>query len=520
MAVDRVLDRQRLPVVAPRKAAADSPQRRRPPGRVTGAAEVDLFEARPHLVVGQVGEDALDLEGAATQDVSVSLTVVEALQGTLEALVADVPADVEVEEATVAGERAVGREDRPVGLVARRATQAPHQLHAARVFGRSTGERGARRVQHEPLGEVQVTFGDLVEVPVPVRVVPAEPQRVEVGARVVWAVRHRELDRARQRRRRDAVVVGVRRRRRVAALQPGVRDHRVPEEGSVGRIERGAAAPLPPPPDHHLEVEAVRGDAVHRRRPRDRRPVGVDVPDAEDVVERRASGSAARQPRGAVLHRGTVAACAGGARRDHELRGRRLRLLRVDPAVAVAVDGLEYLRAHLDREHLDYACAVVVRRVPAQAGVLVEVGATPGVAVGQVVAGRAAGVVVLGDLRRGAVRHRACEARDVVVEDAVPRPELAEVEVAPELVGQERVSLEQVGRAPGEARIGRVDRADPRVLDRTTGCVHRRRTGTDEIWAFAELGAGDTCRQQQGQQLTGSRLGAVTRLDSATSPPS
>jgi hypothetical protein len=119
------------------------------------------------------------------------------------------------------------------------------------------------------------------------------------------------------------------------------------------------------------------------------------------------------------------------------------------PTVVVRVDLREDVRADLDREHLDDTASVVVRRVAADAGVLREVRAAARVARRQVVTAEAAGVVVRRDLRGRAVGVETRELTDVRVEDTVLLAELAEVQVAPELVGEERILVEQV-RGAGE----------------------------------------------------------------------
>jgi hypothetical protein len=123
-------------------------------------------------------------------------------------------------------------------------------------------------------------------------------------------------------------------------------------------------------------------------------------------------------------------------------------------------------------------------------GILVEAHAATGIALREVVAARAAHLVVRGDLACRAVGHRTAEVADLQVEDAVALAELAEVQVAPELVGEERVPLEEPGRAAAQRGVGGVDGADARLLDRATGAVDVGLTGADHRAAFGELRRG------------------------------
>ncbi len=461
-------------------------------------------------MVLQVAEEGLDVEAVEVAHEVGTAARVEALQRALEPTSLRMPTHVEIEEAPIAGQAVAGRLDHPIGRVAVRAADGLHRGDAGRVLGGRTGEGRARDVQHEPLREVEVALGDLCQIAVPVGVVEAEARGARQVAGVRSPVRGGELDRAGQGRPTDAIALRIVRGRGVVGVQSTVRDELVPDEGPVGRVQRAAADALTMAPDDHREVVAEGLDAIDPGRTRHLHAVRVHVPDVEDVVQARRARQSVRQMAVTEVQRG-----GAGHRFDQDVGGTRGRFRGADPAIGIGVGDVQDLLPRLDRQHLDDARAVVVRCVATHAGVLGEVRTSTRIAVGQVVTARAADLVARGDLRGRAVRHRAAQVRGVRVEHAVADTELAEAEVASELVREEGIAVEEPGGRAGLVRIVRVHRAHARVLDRATGHVDSQFAAPGEVGAFGVLGSGrngeDRDQRGCGHGVAGCHRGAPPR---------
>src|SRR5262249_514180 len=124
-----------------------------------------------------------------------------------------------------------------------------------------------------------------------------------------------------------------------------------------------------------------------------------------------------------------------------------LGFLKTDPAVAVGVGDGHRLQADMLADHLDQAGAEHVRRVPALAAVLGNVGPGAAVAVGRVVADAAAvDVAARHHLADAVGQQQAVELAGVAV-DAIALAELALRQAPAPLVAEERINLLQVHRA-------------------------------------------------------------------------
>src|SRR5437879_4335124 len=128
-----------------------------------------------------------------------------------------------------------------------------------------------------------------------------------------------------------------------------------------------------------------------------------------------------------------------------------------------------------------------MRCLPSSAGVLTKVWSTARITGGDVVATETTCLVIRSDLGGGTVWVLAGKIADRAGEHAVLLSELAKVEIPSELICQERILLDQVGRSALEIRIYCVDRSNAFALDRFSRTVHRSSPKSHQVRSLGIL---------------------------------